>query len=251
MFVDIHSHLYFSQFDKDREEVIERAKSLGIKVVINAGTDHDSNIEVLRLSKKYDIIKPTLGLYPTTAIKLSEKELEDEIEFIRSKNKEIVGIGEIGLDFHLTKEKEEQKKQIIAFKKIVNSLKDLNKTFVIHSRKAEVECIDILEELGVKKVVFHCFCGKVRLLKRIENNGWTISVPSNIDKSQQFQLAVEKMSINNLLTETDSPFLAPKNKDRSEPSFVKLTIKKIAEIKKITPEETKKIIFMNYQKLFL
>ena len=250
MFIDVHSHLYFPQFDKDREDVIERARKSDVKIVINAGTDHESNLKVLELSKKYDIIKATLGIYPTTAMNLSSKELEEEIEFIRSKSDEIGGIGEIGLDFHLTKKEEYHKKQIEAFKKIVTSLKELNKTFVIHSRKAEAECIDILEELKVKKVVFHCFCGKVKLLKRIEDNGWTMSIPANIDKSQQFQLAVEKMSINNLLTETDAPFLAPRDKDRSEPSFVELTVKKIAEIKKITEEEAKKNIFLNYQKLF-
>jgi TatD DNase family protein len=250
MFVDVHSHLYFPQFDKDRKDVIERAKSSDVKAVINAGTNHDSNLKVLELSKKYDIVKATLGIYPTAAMNLSTKELKEEIEFIRSKSKEIIGIGEIGLDFHLTKKESDHNKQIEAFKEILTSLKDLNKTFVIHSRKAEAECIDILEELKVKKVVFHCFCGKVKLLKRIEDNGWTISIPANIDKSQQFQLAVEKMSINNLLTETDAPFLAPRDKERSEPAFVVSTIKKIAEIKKITQEEAKKNIFFNYQKLF-
>jgi len=105
--------------------------------------------------------------------------------------------------------------------------------------------------LKIKKVVFHCFSGKFSLIKRIEGNGWLISIPANIDKSEHFQGAVQKTSISNLLTETDAPFLAPKDKDRSEPSFVINTINKIAELKKLDKEEVKKNIFLNYQRTFL
>jgi TatD DNase family protein len=250
MIVDIHSHLYFPQFEKDLDETIERAKKFGIKTIINSGTDHENNLKVLELSKKYDIIEATLGIYPTTATELSEKELLEEIKFIENNSKNIVGVGEIGLDFKLTSEEKEKTKQVNAFKIIINSLKKLEKPFIIHSRKAEKECIEILEELNAKKVVFHCFSGSHKLIKRIEENGWYVSIPANLDKSEHFQGVVEKISINNILTETDAPFLAPKNEERSEPAFIIRTIKKIAQIKKLTEEETQKNIFFNYQQLF-
>ena len=251
MFVDVHTHLYYPKFESDLDEVIARAKSAGMVSIINAGTDHESNVKVLELTKKDEILNATLGIYPTTIEKMSEEELDDELKFIKKNKDKILGIGEIGLDFHLTKDKELQEKQVNFFKKTLTTLKELNKPFVIHSRKAERECIEILEELKIKKVVFHCFSGKLSLIKRIEGNGWLISIPANIDKSEHFQGAVQKTSISNLLTETDAPFLAPKDKDRSEPSFVINTINKIAELKKLDKEEVKKNIFLNYQRTFL
>ncbi|MBT3865935.1 TatD family hydrolase [Candidatus Woesearchaeota archaeon] len=250
MIVDVHCHLYFPQFDEDREEAIKRAEANGLVAIVNAGTDHESNVKVLELSEKYKIVRATLGLYPTTALKLSEEELDKEIEFIKSNKDKVVGIGEIGLDFKLTTEPKQQQRQIEVFKKIITSLKDLNKTFVIHSRKAEKECVEILEELEVKKVNFHCFSGSFKLAKRIEANNWTMSIPANIDKSQHFQGIVEQTSINNILTETDAPFLSPAGETRCEPSFIKQTLNKIAEIKQMDVKEVTNNIYLNYQKLF-
>ncbi|MBT4576923.1 TatD family hydrolase [Candidatus Woesearchaeota archaeon] len=250
MLVDVHCHLYFPQFEKDFEEVIKRAESVGLVSIINAGTDHDSNVTVLGLSKKYKIINATLGLYPTEALEISDEELDKELDFIKSHKDNIVGIGEVGLDFQLTTEPEQREKQIKVFKKLITELKPLNKTFVIHSRKAEKQCIEILEELEVKKVNFHCFSGNFKLAKRIEQNNWTMSIPANIGKSEHFQGIVKQTSINNLLTETDSPFLSPVGEERSEPSFVKQTIKKIAEIKDMDVKEVTNNIFLNYQKSF-
>ncbi len=250
MLVDVHAHLYLDQFSKDIDEVIVRAKKSGVVSIINSGTDHDSNITVLKLAEKYDICNATLGIYPTDAMKLTKAELDKEIEFIKSKKDKIVGIGEIGLDFHLTKEKNDHEKQIKAFRHIITSLKDIGLTFVIHSRKAEKECIDILEESKIKNVVFHCFTGKFSLVKRIQQNNWSASIPANIDKSHHFQGMVDILSINNILTETDAPFLTPAGEERSESSFIRGTIKKIAEIKKMEEDEVEKNIYLNYQKLF-
>ena len=250
MIVDVHCHLYFPQFGEDMEEVIKRAESNGLVALVNAGTDHKSNLKVLELSKKHKIVQATLGLYPTEALKISDKELEKEIGFIKENKDNIVGIGEIGLDFQLTKEPKQQQRQIEVFKKLSTSLRDINKTFVIHSRKAERECVEILEELKIKNVNFHCFSGSFKLAKRIESNNWTMSIPANIDKSQHFQGIVEQTSINNLLTETDAPFLSPSGKSRCEPSFVKQTLNKIAEIKKMDVKEVTNNIYLNYQKLF-
>jgi TatD DNase family protein len=250
MLVDIHLHLHFPQYDEDREEVIKRAEQAGVNVLINSGTEHHTNLQVLELAKKYSIVKASLGIYPRYAEKISEKELEDELEFIKSKKDEIIAIGEIGLDFKEVSGEEGIAKQVNAFKKIVSTLKHLDKPFIIHSRKAELKTIEILEELKPKKVVFHCFSGGYKLAKRIEENGWHVSIPCNIEKSEHFQGVVNLLSINSLLTETDGPYLAPKGESRCEPSFIKRTIKKIAEIKKMNEEEVENNIFLNYQKVF-
>ncbi|MBI2672862.1 TatD family hydrolase, partial [Candidatus Woesearchaeota archaeon] len=97
----------------------------------------------------------------------------------------------------------------------------------------------------------HCFTGNLKLVKRIENNGWFLSIPTNIVFSSHFQAIANQTSISNILTETDSPYLSPIKGERNEPSLIKHTIKKISEIKSLDYKEVENIIFMNFQRLFL
>ena len=251
MLVDVHCHLNFDQFSADRDEVIQRAKDANVVAIINSGTEYETNIQTLELSKKHDIIKASLGIYPTYVEKLSEKEFQRDLDFIKEHKNDIIAIGEIGLDFHNTSEDHLKKIQQDRFKIILEELGKLKKPFVIHTRKAEKEVIDILESMSVKKVDLHCFTGNYKLAKRVIDNGWSFSIPPNIMRSLHFQGLVSMTPISQLLTETDSPYLAPPPKQRNEPSFVKLTVQKIAEIKNIDESEAEKMIFMNYQKLFL
>ena len=111
--------------------------------------------------------------------------------------------------------------------------------------------IEMMESTSLKKVDFHCFTGNFKLVKRIVDNGWFLSIPPNILRSLHFQGVVNMVPLSHVLTETDSPYLSPPPKQRNEPAFVVKAIEKIAELKEITVDECKKIVFMNYQKLFL
>jgi TatD DNase family protein len=245
MLIDVHCHLDFKDFDKDRNEVIERAKQNNFKVIISNGTDLESNKKVLELSKKYDIVKPSFGLYPLEAEKISEKELKELITFIE-KNKP-VSIGEVGLDLKHGKDLEKQKE---ALKKLINLSKKLDIPIIVHSWKAEKETIDFLKENKAKKVILHCFSGNLEHIKQAEGLGYSFSIPASIVKNKTFRKLAKRIKLNSILTETDAPFLSPFEGKRNEPSFIKESIKKIAEIKGITEEELEKIIFMNYQRLF-
>lgn len=247
MLVDVHCHLSFSDYDKDRDEVIKRAEKLNM-TIIDSGTNLKYNKKSLELSKKYKIIKSSLGLYPLHAIKLNEKELDNEINFIKENKDNIISIGEIGLD--KSEEDCNFEKQKEVFQRILSLAEKINKPVVIHSRKAEKECIDILETFKIKNIDMHCFGGNFKLVKRIQDNGWFFSIPTNIVRLLHFQSIVEQTPTSQLLTETDSPYLSPYKDKRNEPSFVVETIKKISEIKKLDEEETKKLIYMNFQKFF-
>ena len=110
----------------------------------------------------------------------------------------------------------------------------------------------MLESSKLKKVVMHCFTGRKHLVKRIIDNGWSLSIPCVVVKLQQFQDNVKLAPLSQLLTETDCPYLSPyPDIRRNEPAFVIETIKKIAELKKMDQEEVANNIFMNYQKMFL
>ncbi len=260
MIVDVHSHLQFSQFEKDINEVIKRAKEAGVSYILCSGVDHESNVKALELSKKYDIVKASLGVYPLDAVglghyddvqrKSTKIDVNSELKFIEKNRDNCLAIGEIGLDYS-PKEDCKVKEQKEVFLKCIKLAKKLDKPIVVHTRKAEQDCIEILESSNYKKVVLHCFTGNMKLVKKAEDLGFYFSIPSIITRLKHFQEVVERVSLNNILTETDAPYLSPFQGQRSEPSYIKETIKIISQIKKITEEETEKIIFSNFQKVFL
>jgi len=245
MLVDTHAHLDSKSFRKDLDEVIERAKKADVSVIINNGLNIESNRKTLELSKKYPIIKPALGLFPWGALKLSEEEIDAEIEFI--KKQKPFAIGEVGLDYLKSKDK----KQKVIFEKFISLSEKLKIPLIIHSRKAEQDCLDMLSSSKSKKIILHCFNGNKKQIKFAEDKNFMFSVPTIIKRSKHFQDLVKKISLKNILTETDSPLLAPFEKTRNEPAFIKETIKQISVDKKLNEEEVEKIIFMNFQHTFL
>lgn len=256
MIIDVHCHLTFPQFEKDLDEVITRCKENGVVSIICSGVDHISNVKVLELSKKYKIIKASLGVYPLDAVGIADDvnvgprkvNVDEEIKFIKENKDKIIAIGEIGLD--KSPEEPKLKEQEEIFIKMIKLAKEINKPIVVHTRKAEKECLDILEKEGAKNVVLHCFMGNLKLVKRAENLGYNFSIPAIITRLQHFQTLVNQISMQNILTETDAPYLSPIKGERNEPFYIRESIKMISKIKNLTEEETEKIIFSNYQKIF-
>ncbi|MAG50455.1 hypothetical protein CL621_02325 [archaeon] len=260
MLVDVHAHLSHEKFSKDLDKVLERAKKVGIKEIITSGVNVPTNREALKLSEKYDFVKTSLGLYPIDLLGLGSDEsglsrqvepfvLEDELKFIKKNKDKIISIGEVGMDFAWDKKHHDKQKK--NFEKIITFAEKLKKPIIIHSRKAEKECLDLLESSKLKKVLLHCFSGNKKLIKKGEDLGYCFSIPAIIIRLQHFQTLVEMVDMGKILTETDAPWLSPYPGKRNEPSFIVETIKKITEIKKLTKEEVEKIIFMNYKRFFL
>ena len=249
MLVDAHCHLHFPQFDADRDAVIKECKQQNI-VLLNTGTDAESNRKCLELAQRYPFIKTALGIHPVDIVSMSQQQLEEEIAFIKQHASHIAGIGEIGMDFHHTTDPDQQKLQAERLRIMLQELQSLNIPFIIHSRKAEKETIQILEEENCKKVMMHCFTGSFKLAKRIEEHGWLLSIPAIILRSLQFQGLVNQTGLANLLTETDAPFLAPPPKQRADPTMVKQTVQKIAELKGVDVAFVEKTIAANFTKYF-
>lgn len=248
MLVDVHAHLEHKAFEQDLPGVIRRAEETGVKVIISSGINHELNVKTLELAKKFPLIKPALGLYPTDALRLSDEEFKTALEFIKKHRKDIIAIGEIGMDFQEVKGKEkEQEKRFLELLQLAEGLK---LPVIIHSRKAEEKVVEVLESSKIKKVVMHCFSGSMELVKRIEDNGWMFSIPCNVVFSEHFQNVVRQVSISQILTETDAPFLPPVKGERNEPKNVAYTINKISEIKKLDREEVENMVFMNFKKMF-
>lgn len=265
--IDVHAHLESSRFDEDLDEVIERFKEVGGEFVVNSGVNPATNRKVLEMSKKHDVLKCSFGLFPIDCIagdlKLSSEEsdlrelevfdLDEELDWIREHVDDCVAIGEVGLDYadEEVKESEELKeRQRENFRKVIGVAKELGKVVVVHTRKAEMDCIDILEAEGVEKVVLHCFHGNKKLIKRGIENGWSFSVPPNITRLLHFQMMVEMVPLGQLLTETDAPWNSPVVGERNEPANVSVTIKEIARIKGVGEGAVSEKIFENGVGLF-
>lgn len=260
--VDVHAHLDHEKFKDDLDNVIENARNAGVKAIITSGVNSRTNRLILDIAGKYDIVKPSFGIYPLDAL---AKEMEEgeasgfprdieafdinkEIAWITKNKDKCIAIGECGLDFKWGREHEKEQKQ--NFQKVIDMAEKIKKPIIVHTRKAELDAVDMLETSKIKNIVLHCFCGRKHLVKRAADNGWNFSIPPIVVRLQQFQIMAEIVNISQLLTETDCPYLSPYPGKRNEPAFVIETIKKIAEIKKITPEDTANNIFMNYQRVF-
>jgi TatD DNase family protein len=244
--VDVHCHLESMQFNKDLNEVIKRAEDAGVEFVVNSGTSPDRNRETLELSKKYSLIKCAFGWYPVGNL---SKDIEKEIKWIEEHEKDCLIIGEIGLDYAEEEREAAADRQKEMFRKMIRLAKKLNKPILIHSRKAELEAIEVLEEEKAENVIMHCFNGNMNLIKRVAQNGWYFSVPAVITRLQHFQTLVGMVDLKQLLTETDAPYLAPVARERSEPANVAVTIREIAKIKKLTEEEVAEQIYNNAKKV--
>jgi TatD DNase family protein len=252
--VDVHAHLDFPEYAKDLDKVLKKAEESGVKAIIANGVHKESNRSVLEIAKKFPVVKPALGFYPTHTWEFKEEEVDEELDFIR-KNRKKAAIGEVGLDYKYSEgEKDADKKTRIQkkfFEKIIVISEKTRKPLIIHSRKAELDVIEMLESSRLKNPVLHCFSGKKKLMQRAADNNWNFTVPVIVFKSQQFQDMVNYVNLSKLLTETDGPYLGPVPSERNTPENVRLAIKKIAEIKKMDEIEVANNVFMNYQRLFL
>jgi len=258
LLIDIHSHLDHCYFNDDRAKVVENAKKAGVKVIVESGINPETNRKALEMAKKFDIVKASIGIYPINVLqkeietgdfpmKPNKFNIDEEIKFIEQNKKNIAYVGEVGLDYLKLKDEKEQKK---LFLKMIELAEKINKPILIHSRKAEQDCIDMLESSKLKKIIMHCFTGKKKLVKKIRDNGWFLTVPTCVVRSLQFQDIAKEVPLNQLFCETDSPYLSPFKDQRNEPAFIIESYKKLAEIKKMNLKEVVNNIWMNWQKTF-
>lgn len=260
MLTDVHCHLDHARFSKDLDKVIDNCRKQKC-IAITSGVNTGTNRTALKLGEKYkDVVKVSLGLYPIDALKheietgdfprtVEVMDVDEELEFIKKKKDKIVAIGECGLDFHWdTKHKKEQKEN---FLKVIRLAEKIKKPLIVHSRKAELEVIEMLESSDVKKIIMHCFNGKIKWAKRCVNKGYYFSIPPIVVRVPQFRLLTKEVPITQLFSETDAPYLSPEKGKRNEPVNVKFVVEEIAKIKGINKKEVENNIFMNFQEIFL
>lgn len=242
--VDAHCHLDFEQFDEDRDNVISKAKQK-LEFVVNAGSNTEHNDAALQLGQKYpDFIIPTVGLHPCYTDDFDR--LEEVKQQIRKHDP--VAIGEIGLDHHHVQEQKLRERQEDVFRELLQLAEDLQKPVVIHSRDAEKKAVEILEEYDLPDVMLHCFNGTLELAEEAVENGMTIGVTTQVLSSNRVQNIVEQLDVEDLLLETDSPYLY--RGERNEPLNVIESAEKIAKLKSIEHEEVVQATTQNARRIF-
>jgi len=252
--IDVHAHYEDEAFKGDLEELLIELRKNGVEKIINAGAGIESSKGAIEIAKKYENIYCTIGIHPEFVDK------GDNIESLRKlyvENKEtnkIVAIGEIGLDYHYTKElKEEQKK---LFKEQLEFAYDIGLPVQIHSREASLDTIEVLEMANrkPKKIMFHCFDLNEQTARYIINHGYKISVGGNITyKRTETAIKVLKdMPIENIMTETDAPYLSPQSKrgTRNDSLNIREVLQKLAEIKGMDVEEISNILYNNAKEFY-
>lgn len=260
--MDVHTHLTHSAFKQDQDLVIKRAEESGLGVVVVNGLEPESNREILRMRSKSPIIKAALGIYPIDAVNdrlprefpldVKNFDVEKEIQFIeeQAKSGALVGIGECGLDGYWLGE-ETYARQEFVFEQLLEIAVKYDLPAIIHTRKREKRSMEILRHLGVKKVNFHCFGGKSKLaLQAAENDGWFFSIPANAKVNQLFTKLLKELPEDQILTETDAPYLSPDRNTRNEPANVVHTVSLFANLKNWEVEKAKQKIWNNYEQLF-
>jgi len=239
--IDVHCHLEQKDYDKDRDDVIEKCKKELKAVITSCAHPKDFDL-TLQLTERYkNFIFASYGIHPEYIKEVSEKEIEEFLELLTKNKDKIVAIGETGLDFWWIKEEEWQKKQRELFTRLIDLAKELKKPLIVHSREAYEETIKILEQEDAKKVDMHMF-GDHHLTKRVVDNGWFISINTIILKSKSHKKIARDCPIERLMLETDAPWLSPKKllegiEDRNDSTSIKIVAEKIAEIKKIDSEK--------------
>ncbi|MBI4440959.1 TatD family hydrolase [Candidatus Woesearchaeota archaeon] len=250
MLIDVHCHLDHITHDTV-DNVLRRAHAAGVGIIINNGTNPTTNRTCLELAKKYPFVKAALGFYPTDTLKMSPEEIDAEMSFIK-KNKDIViALGEVGIDYHWVTDAVQQKTERENFERVMDFAEKIKKPLIVHSRKAEADVIDLLASSPLKKVVFHCFGGGMKLVPKIVDAGWMFSIPTNIVRDIHFQKLVAMVPVSQLLTETDAPFLGPEKEKPNEPATIAKALPVMAKLHRVTMTEMENLLFMNYQRVFL
>lgn len=234
MFVDTHAHLFNEYYD-NIDEIINRAKKENVLKIIVSGCDMKSNLEVLNSISKYDILYGTIGIHPENVDEVDC----DYVSFLEKniKNKKIVGIGEIGLDYHFRTDNKNKQKEVF-IKQIELAIK-YDIPVVIHSRDATGDMMEILKKYkGKVKGVMHCYSGSLEVALELVKMGFYLGVGGIITfkNAKNIIEVIKKIDLKYILLETDSPYLTPEpyRKNSNEPSYIPLIAKKISEVKGIS-----------------
>ena len=252
MFIDTHTHLFFKNFDDDRDEVIKNAISAGVKYMLVPGTDIETSKQAVELAEKYESVYAAVGVHPHDTKDWDDTWIDELREL--AQHKKVVAIGEIGLDYFYDFSPKD--KQHHAFEKQIELALELNLPIIIHNRESNNDIMEFArkyKETSIK-AQYHCFAGTIDNARELVEMGHYISFTGNITfkKADSVREVLSKVSVENILLETDSPFLTPvpHRGKRNESKHIPLIAEVVAETHHLRVEDVARTTSWNTYKLF-
>lgn len=262
---DVHAHLTDHRLAAIESTVLSNARAAGVTTILSNGLNPRDNEATAAVAARSDgLVRPCFGFYPVDMV-LPEMlaagveytrddthepaSSEEGVAWVREHIHECVAVGEIGLDWYWVPE-EFRAKQEAVFRELVELAMLFDKPIIIHSRKAEARCFEVLKEMGATRVDWHCFGSKVKLAQRIAEHGHWLSIPANVNKDQGFQRMVEKLPRERLLLETDCPYLGPVRGELNEPANVRGTMQHMARVWGLDEDAVQAQLEGNFEALF-
>lgn len=246
--IDTHCHISINDYD-NIDELINRIKRSGVKKIIVNGCDMNSNLEVLSLVKKYDIVYGAIGFHPTELDHIEN----NYYEFLENhiNDSKIVAIGEIGLDYHYPGY--DRSRQIDVFRKQLNIAKKYNKPIIVHTRDSIKDTYDILSEYDLKGSI-HAFSGSVEMANCFIKLGYYLGVGGVVTfkNAKNIINVLKNISLEYILLETDSPYLTPEpfRGMKNDSSYLRYIVNKIALIKNVDFNNVVEVTTSNASTLF-
>ena len=248
MFIDTHCHLSIEDYD-DIDQVIKDNREAGIEKIIISGCTKDSIIESLELSKKYEDVFLTIGYHPSEVKDISMEDimvLEEQL-----KEDKVVGVGEIGLDYHYGKEDIEEQKEL--FRTQLKLAEEYNLPVVIHSRDATNDTINILKEFPNVKGDIHCFSGSLETARIYLSMGYYLGIGGVVTfKNSNLSKVILELGLDRIILETDSPYLTPEpyRGKKNSSKYIPYIAEYLAKTLDISIDEVSKITLNNTYTLF-
>ena len=251
--IDSHCHIDVAQFDHDREEVVTRAREAGLgEMLLVGGVDEEDGLtRALAVAERFSL-PATAGVHPHEA-RLADAAVYDRLSGLAREGR-AVAIGEIGLDFHYDFSPRPVQREV--FRRQIRLARDVGLPIVVHTREADGETADILEEEGAGEAggVIHCFTGGLDLARRSLELGFCISFSGIVafPRAEVIQQVAREVPEDRLLVETDAPFLAPPphRGKRNEPAFVVEVARQVARLRGVETEAVGALAEANYRRLF-
>lgn len=252
MLIDTHAHIDFDNYKDDFDGMLERAKENGVEKIIIPAVEPLTFERIVKITEKYDNIYGAVGIHPSEAKTYTDDLYPRMLEI--AKRKKIVAIGEIGLDYYWDKSFNDLQKEV--FRKQIELGKEVNKPIIVHDREAHLDTIEILKETNAKEVgvIMHCFSGSPEFAIQCAKEGFYIALGGVITfkNAKKMKEVAKVIPLENLLLETDSPFLTPEpyRGRENQPACVKYVAEAIAELRGITFEELSDATTANALKVF-
>jgi len=260
---DVHAHLTDRRLAAKEDAVVANARAAGVSTIVSNGLNRHDNAAVAALAERHpDLVRPAFGLYPVDAV-LHEMDAlgidypkdrpsepaEETITWLEENIDDAFAMGEIGLDRHWVPEALWERQEAV-FRRLCKLARARDKVVIIHTRKAELRTFEVLQELKMERVNWHCYSGKLKLAKRIAAAGHHLSIPANAVRVQSFQRLLTDLPREQLLLETDCPYLGPERGVLNEPCNVAGTAEKAAELWETTVAEAQAQLEDNFTQLF-